>query len=221
MRNIKDIQAIIFDMDGVIIDSEHLQVEAEKIVCENHHITIPDAEWSNFKGKKNIDIFRYIIEKFSSEKLDPQQLADEKGQIYLKIAPERLKLIPGAMEFIHKAKKYFQKLAVATSSGPLTQKLAFDIFDLHPHFSVLITGKDVVNGKPHPEPYLKAAEKLGLPPEVCMVIEDSDNGIRSAKAAGCVAVGVTTSFPRQKLLEVGADYVVDSFSELAILLSIS
>ncbi len=221
MSNLQNIKAIIFDMDGVIIDSEHLQVEAEKIVCKNHQIEIPDSEWSNFKGKKNIDIFKYIIENFSSEKLDPQQLADEKGQIYLKIAPEKLKLIPGAIEFIHKAKKHFEKLAVATSSGPLTQKLAFDIFDLHPHFEVLITGKDVVNGKPHPEPYLKAVERLGFLPEVCLVIEDSDNGIKSAKAAGCLAVGITTSFPKKRLLQAGADYVVDSFSELASLLSLT
>jgi beta-phosphoglucomutase-like phosphatase (HAD superfamily) len=86
---------------------------------------------------------------------------------------------------------------------------------------VLITGKDVVNGKPHPEPYLKAAERLGLLPQVCMVIEDSDNGIKSAKAAGCLAVGITTSFAKERLMQAGADYVVDSFSELASLLSLT
>lgn len=214
MLNLKSIEAIIFDMDGVIVDSEYIQVEAEKIVCKNHNISVPDSEWMGFKGKKNIDIFKYIVQNFTDGSLDPRALADEKGQIYLKIAPEKLKLIAGSMEFIHKAKKYFPRLALVTSSGPLTQGLAFDLFKLHPHFEIIVTGKDVNNGKPHPEPYLKAVERLGLSAERCLVIEDSDSGIRSAKSAGCQTVGITTSFTRNILEKAGADFVVDSFSEL-------
>jgi beta-phosphoglucomutase-like phosphatase (HAD superfamily) len=94
------------------------------------------------------------------------------------------------------------------------QQRIFEIFNLSPYFSTIITGEDIINGKPHPEPYLKTAEKLGVAPANALVIEDSLNGVRSGKAAGCRVIAITTSFPREPLMELQADYVVDSFAEL-------
>jgi beta-phosphoglucomutase-like phosphatase (HAD superfamily) len=93
------------------------------------------------------------------------------------------------------------------------------MFNLWPFFSTVITGQDIISGKPHPEPYLKTAEKLGVAPANALVIEDSLNGVRSGKAAGCPVIAITTSFPRELLMELQADYVVDSFAELERLLS--
>ena len=92
------------------------------------------------------------------------------------------------------------------------------MFNLSPFFSTIITGEDIINGKPHPEPYLKTAEKLAVPTANALVIEDSLNGVRSGKAAGCPVIAITTSFPRELLMELQADYVVDSFAELERLL---
>jgi beta-phosphoglucomutase-like phosphatase (HAD superfamily) len=92
------------------------------------------------------------------------------------------------------------------------------MFNLSPYFSTIITGEDVINGKPHPEPYLKTAEKLGVAPANALVIEESLNGVRSGKGAGCRVIAITTSFPRESLIEIQADYVVDSFAELERLL---
>ena len=88
------------------------------------------------------------------------------------------------------------------------------MFNLRPFFSTITTGEDIIKGKPHPEPYLKTAEKLGVAPPNALVIEDSVNGVRSGKAAGCRVIAITTTFPRESLMEVQADYVVDSFAEL-------
>jgi HAD superfamily hydrolase (TIGR01509 family) len=129
-------------------------------------------------------------------------------------------LIPGSREFIQKAHEKGLKLGLTTSALLENQQRAFDMFDLWPFFSTIVTGQDIVHGKPHPEPYLKTAEKLGVAPANALVIEDSVHGVRSGKAAGCRVAAITTSFPRERLLEVEADYVVDSYAELNSLLGL-
>ncbi|MFN2400649.1 MAG: HAD family hydrolase [Gemmatimonadaceae bacterium] len=95
-------------------------------------------------------------------------------------------------------------------------------FDLRalPLFFGHVPAEEIGRTKPHPDPYLKTVEKLGLNSEACMVIEDSKNGILSAKDAGCVVVAITTSFSRKELEEATADYTVESFAELASLLEL-
>ena len=92
------------------------------------------------------------------------------------------------------------------------------MFNLRPFSSTIITAEDIVHGKPRQKPYLKTAEKLGVVPADALIIEDSVNGVRSGKAAGCPVIAITTSFPRERLVEFQADYVVDSFAELERLL---
>ncbi len=95
------------------------------------------------------------------------------------------------------------------------------MFNLWPFFSTIITGEDIINGKPHPESYLKTVEKLGVAPANALLIENSVNGVRSGKPAGCRVIAITTSFPRERLVELQANYVVDSFAELERLLHIT
>ena len=92
------------------------------------------------------------------------------------------------------------------------------MFNLWPFFSTIITSPDIINGKPHPEPYLKTAEKLDVAPTNTLVIEDSVNGVRSGKATRCRVIAITTSFSRERLIELQADYVADFFAELERLL---
>jgi beta-phosphoglucomutase-like phosphatase (HAD superfamily) len=105
-------------------------------------------------------------------------------------------------------------MALTTSAPRELQELAFGQFDLSGYFGVVVTGDDVSQGKPHPEPYLKTAEKLGRAPSHCVVVEDSTNGVRSAKAAGCPTVGLATSFSAETLAAAGSDLTVATFSEL-------
>lgn len=211
-------EAIIFDMDGVITDSEPLQMEAERLVCDKFGISVPLEEWKNFKGKTNKDIFSYIIKEYSDKPLPVQQLVDEKRKKYIEISSEKLTLVDGFLDFIEKIRKMVPLIALTTSSNAIVQKFVFDKYNLNKYFDVITTGDEVKNGKPHPESYLLTVNKLGVRPQDAIVIEDSDNGIISAKAAGCTVVAITTSFPQEVLASKGADYVVDSFSEIMILM---
>lgn len=216
-----NIQAIIFDMDGVIIDSEALHIEAEKQTLKDHSIIIPDSEWQRFKGTTYEWMYQYIIDHFTDGSITAEKLVKHTEYIYLKTAAKKLKLIPGAKEYLKIIKKTDKKVALTTSSKKRLQTLAFDKFHLHPYFDVVVTGDNIKNGKPHPEPYLKTIEKLGIPGSHCVVIEDSKNGIISAKTAGCIVVGITTSFPKNDLLKAGADYTINTFAELYDILTSS
>ena len=94
----------------------------------------------------------------------------------------------------------------------IVQETVFRILDLQSYFDVVITGDHIQHSKPHPEPYLKTVEALEVPAQACMVLEDSLNGIKSAKEAGCNVTGITTSFCEAELLEAGADHVIETFS---------
>ena len=125
-----------------------------------------------------------------------------------------VKLIAGVRGFLELCKGAGWPIALTTSAPRELQELAFDQFDLAGYFGAVVTGDDVSQGKPHPEPYLKTAEKLGREPSHCVVVEDSMNGVRSAKAAGCPTVGLATSFSAEKLAAAGSDLAVETFSEL-------
>ncbi|NTW22912.1 HAD family phosphatase [Candidatus Falkowbacteria bacterium] len=208
-------EAIIFDMDGVIVDSESIHVEAEKAACQHFGIEIPFSEWDGFKGKTAIDIACHILNTYSKGGVSPQQFVECKTRLYLELAATGLQEIEGAIRFIKGAQSLFGLCALTTSSNRAIQELVFDRFDLERYFDEVLTGDEVANGKPHPEPYLKTALKLGVRPSHCIVIEDSDNGVTSAKSAGCRTIGITTSYPSPRLYNCGADLVVESFAELA------
>jgi len=209
-------KAIIFDLDGVIIDSEPVHEEAERIICKKYNIKTPRFNWKkNFKGKTAVDIFEYIIANFGSDDISIPEIVADYRKIFLALAKEKIQPIPGALQFIKGAKPHVNKIGLTTSNDKEAQQMAFDKFQLHDYFDAIITSNDISQGKPHPEPYIKTAAKLQILPQNCLVIEDSDNGIISARNAGCITVGLTTTFPREKLLEVGADYIVDSFEELS------
>jgi beta-phosphoglucomutase len=106
-------------------------------------------------------------------------------------------------------------LALVTSSLRQNQEFAFAKFGLAPLFDVVVTAADVTHAKPHPEPYLTAVVRLGIPATDCLVIEDSLHGIASAQAAGCRTIGLATSYRPQVLAEAGADFVCQSYDEVA------
>lgn len=209
---------IIFDMDGVITDTEPLHVEAERQTCRDYGFDAPLAEWDGFKGRTADDIFAYLVAKYGAGRADaptPAEMIRHKTGIYLKLAQAGLPLVPGSVDFIKTARGHFSKVALATSSNGAVQRAVFDRYNLDPYFDAVTTGDELTRGKPDPQAYLKAAAKIGLPPAACLVVEDSDNGIRAAKSAGCTVAGITTSFPGELLAALGAAIVVDNYSDLA------
>ena len=132
----------------------------------------------------------------------------EKLEFFLERAPE-LELFEGFVELADFLKPRCQ-MALATSNSSEVQKAVFNKFKLHKYFASIVTSEDVLVGKPHPEAYLTAFERLGLRPGECVVVEDSVNGVKSAKAAGASVIAVTHSFPRKALRE--ADFVVENLA---------
>jgi HAD superfamily hydrolase (TIGR01509 family) len=148
--------------------------------------------------------------KYTAEDLDAA-----KRKTYFGIIHE-MKLVDGVIEFIELAKKIFRHMAVVTSATKADLMAAEEKFGFLKWFDVVQMGEDTHNHKPHPDPYLMAIRKLMIQPSEALVIEDSPNGVISARAAGCYVIGITTGFTSAELTTAGADSVVGSFAEIII-----
>jgi HAD superfamily hydrolase (TIGR01509 family) len=217
--NTEKIKAIIFDMDGVLVDSEPIHEKAEREVCRQFGMEVAKSEWDGFRGRKLDDIFSYASKKYGTGKEPIEEMIELKIQLYLFYALKEMELLPGVREFLDEMKKNQKyRFALTTSGRKIQQNQILAKYQLENFFETMVTADDVKNGKPHPEPYIVTVEKLNEEPGVCLVIEDSDNGIISAKAAGCQTCGITTTFPEDRLKSAGAEMVVSDFYELARIL---
>lgn len=208
---------ILFDMDGVIVDSEPLHWEAEVKAFEAFGISVPEFEFHNFVGIPAAKNFRYVIDKYGVGNEDLAAMIAYKKQ-YFRNQRHTLQPIEGAIPFIQSAHQKGKKLGLVTSSEREYQQFVFDKFGISDLFEVFITIEDVVNGKPHPEPYQKAVAKFGVAASSCLVIEDSLAGIKAGKAAGCLVAGLATSFPLSQIEESEADHAFSHYEALNFLL---
>lgn len=214
--NIKKIKALIFDMDGVLVDSEPIHERAEMEVCREFGMEVSKSEWDGFRGKKLEDIFSYASKKYGNGNEPIEKMIERKIEVYLSHALRDMQLVSGAYEFLEELKKNHKyRYALTTSGRKIQQDQILEKFNLTGFFPIMVTAEDVRNGKPHPEPYMITVQRLSEQPSECLVIEDSDNGILSAKAAGCQACGITTTFTKDHLQSVGADMVTSDFYKLA------
>ncbi|HRZ34037.1 MAG TPA: HAD family phosphatase [Candidatus Moranbacteria bacterium] len=212
----KNIKALIFDMDGVIVNSEPIHEKAEMEVCREFGMEVLKSEWDNFRGKKLEDIFSYASQKYGNGNEPIEKMIERKIELYLSYALRDMQLVEGVYEFLEKLRNSLKyRYALTTSGRKVQQDKILTKFNLESFFEIMVTADNVSNGKPHPEPYLVTVKKLNEQPSECLVIEDSDNGILSAKSAGCQACGITTTFTKERLESVGADMVVSNFSELS------
>ena len=202
-------------MDGVVVDSEPLHEKAAVRVFERHGLHVPPEVFPQFKGKTALDAFSYAVNTFGNATLDAVALLAQKQQLYQQSLGELLP-VRGALPFIYKA-RHLYRLGLTTSGIRQNQQLVFARFELDQFFYAVVTADDITYAKPHPEPYLLTAEKMGLRPEGCLVIEDAPHGVRSAKSAGCRVIGLTTSFSAAELVEAGADETAGGFEELVYL----
>lgn len=207
------IEAVIFDMNGVIIDDEHIHELAFKEVLKQYKIDLNHGEYTRlFAGKTDRDGFEEM-KKYSHVELDIEKCLHEKSERYLALFPQNKKSYPGVVELIQAlSRKYI--LALTSSAIRKEVDLTIKVFGIEDRFRITISGDDVTNGKPDPEPYLKTAAKLNLDPAVCVVIEDSKSGVQSAKAAGMTCFGITTTHTANDLSD--ADEIFTSFDEIEV-----
>lgn len=213
MPNVPNFEALLIDMDGVVIDSEPIHDAAQRIVFREFNLDVPESTFPAFRGMREKEIYEQIVRDYAGGNGDVDGMVAAKERTYRALLKD-LNLIPGASNFLANAGQSY-RLALTTSSALVDQQIAFERFDLAAYFEVIVTAEDIDRPKPHPQPYLVTAAKLGVAPSVCLVIEDSVNGVRSAVRAGCTVAGMTTSFDSDALTRAGAHFTVKSYDELA------
>jgi beta-phosphoglucomutase family hydrolase len=204
-------KAILFDLDGVIIDSGQLHYEAWKLFCARYNKKMTYEEFKKGFGRTNNDILKDIMGKELTRE-EVNNLSEEKEGIFRSLAKGRIKTIDGAIDFIKKIKAGKYKIALVSSTPRENINFILREISLLDYFDVIISSEDVMNGKPNPECYLRAAERLGVSAKDCIVIEDAIAGVEAALLAGMKCIAITTTQPREKL--VAATYIIDSYSEI-------
>jgi HAD superfamily hydrolase (TIGR01509 family) len=209
---IRHYDAVIFDMDGVLIDSEplHFDVLTQVFATDGH--TLTRAENEQFIGTTTELMFDTLIRRHSL----PRSIAEyaalyDAGVLCVLAEPHQPE--PGVVALIARLQELGVRLAVASSSHRLWIEITLGSIGLSSAFEVIVSGDDVVRGKPDPEIYRLAAQQLGIPAERCVAIEDSPNGVLSASRAGMFVLGVRTPYTAHLHLD-GANRIVDSLTDL-------
>jgi beta-phosphoglucomutase len=212
---LRNARGILFDMDGVLIDSEPTHEKAIIALSKEMGDELTDhATIQSFKGAPEKFMAKRLMEIYPIQPRTSSELIARKVELYADIFADHVTLIPQVTDFLKSSRAAGRRHGLTTSASRSTQRLSFETFGFSPYFDTIITGEDITNGKPDPEPFLLTAERLELEPAKCIVIEDSINGVRSGHAAGCIVIALTTTFSRDALFEAGADHVIDSYSEL-------
>ncbi len=204
--------ALIFDMDGVLLDSEPLHKRATELTFGEIGIVLPDIVYDGHKGRPDAEI---IPEVLSERGISADQIAERlhrKHQIFEKMEHE-MRTVTGAAEFVLWAKSRF-RIALATSATARNREAGMKLLGIGNPFETIVDGGRKHRPKPDPEVFQIAMRDLALNPADCWIIEDSINGLRAAKGAGCYAIGLTTTFDSKTLRDSGADLAVHCFAEL-------
>jgi len=202
---------IIFDLDGVLVDTGWAHKQSWYDLAEKEGFSLTDEFFYSTFGMQNNQIIPMLIgQDASSERI--KRLSDWKERRYREIIAEKLVPAEGAKSLLSDLKKEGFLLAVGSSAPKANLRLVLERTGLRDYFDAYVTGQDVTNGKPAPDTFLKAAEKLSLNPDRCAVVEDAVQGIEAGKAAGMAVVAVTTTRSRADLNR--ADIIVDSLVQL-------
>jgi beta-phosphoglucomutase len=210
------IKAIILDMDGVIVDTEPIQLEAFRVFLNLHQIHVSEDFLQSLVGYSIQDNMADIKQKFFQNKVfDIPSAIRRRNEIYLKmIAQQKLTPLAGVMELISFCLDTNIKLALASSSDQQQVDIIMNrlVNNFRIVFDVVVTGDDVQNKKPAPDIYLRVVEKLNLSAKSCLAFEDSRAGVESAKAAGVICFAVRNRYAEEKYLQQ-ADRVINSIQE--------
>jgi len=193
--------AFIFDMDGTIVDNMAFHTDSWIAFFARRGKTYdPDAFFRETAGAQVREILR---ERLDADIPDDEiaVLAQEKEALYREMYAPHRSAIRGFEDFVTRARADGVKLAVATSAPPANIVFTLDELDLRRHFDAVVGAADVARGKPHPDVFLKAAEKLGAPPADCIVFEDAPMGVEAARRAGMRTVVITSTLPADAFRE--------------------
>ena len=208
------IKSVIFDMDGVLTDSEPLINAAAIAMFKERGVMVQPEDFLPFVGAGEVRYLGGVAEKYGVA-LDILAAKKRTYEIYLDLVPAQLHAFPGARNLVLLCRAEGLKTAVASSADLIKVEANLRKIDLPPAtWDAVICAEDVVQKKPAPDIFLAAAEKLGCAPEQCVVIEDAVNGIQAARAAGMRCVAVAQTFPAGKL--AAADLVRPTIGDVCL-----
>lgn len=204
---------VLFDMDGVLVASGPAHSASWRVLARRHGLTISDALFRDTFGKPSRDIIRQI---WGADTPDEQirRLDEEKEAVYRELVRGMVPLTIGVRELLDTLARAAIPLAVATSGPPENVALVLEETGIGPYFRATVHGFDIRRGKPAPDCFLLAAERIGLPPQACVVVEDAPVGIEAGLAAGCRVVALVGTHPAERLRAAGAHDVVCELREI-------
>ncbi len=205
--------AVIFDMDGVLIDSFEAHFESWQVVARQGHAEMTRQQFADTFGRTSREIIASLWPQQAQDPLVVRQLDDRKEEAFREIIARQFPAMPGVGKLLASLSAASIRMAIGSSAPPANVALAVEKLGAAGLFGAAINGSDVTRGKPDPQVFLLAAERLQVPPQRCVVVEDAPLGLAGARAAGMHCVGMaSTGRTRRQLAE--ADLVVDSLAEL-------
>jgi HAD superfamily hydrolase (TIGR01509 family) len=205
------IKGVLFDMDGVLVDSEEFICKAAVMMFSEYGIKAFPDDFTPFVGMGENSYIGGVAAKYGL-KADLNIIKARTYEVYEQIARGNLFLLPGAKDLLEKCLRKGLRIALATSADRVKMEINLKETGIPLNlFHATVNGLDVERKKPFPDIYLKASELTGLRPEECLVVEDAISGIRAGKAAGCKCLAVTTSFNGDAFHE--ADWVCKTLAE--------
>lgn len=215
---VQPFQAVTFDLDGVLADSEPWWNQIDTKLLAEHGATYGGEYHRNVLGVS----YRIAVEFYKNAFhicASVEELMRRRGEIATDFFANRVNLFPSARTTLEELVEMKIRLAIATSSVSVSAHPFLDRTGIRSLFDVVVTGDEVQRGKPHPDIYLRTSKKLGIPPEACLVIEDALTGVAAAKAANMrVAAIPDTRFVDPREYEKEADYLLGSLSEIPALI---
>ena len=202
---------VIFDMDGVLVDTGWAHKQSWYDLAEKEGFDMSDDFFYSTFGMRNDQIIPMLTgQGVSSEEIE--RLSQWKEEHYRELIMEKLILPQGVGELLCDLKRSGFLLAVGSSAPKANLDMVLERVKIQDYFDAYVTGEEVVEGKPAPETFIKAAQKLGLMPNCCVVVEDAVQGVEAGKAAGMPVVALTSTRDRSELS--AADIIVDDLCEL-------
>jgi len=204
------LKAVVWDMDGVLLDSEKIHFDSWRAVFKEHSLKFIESSLRELFGMTSIQVIRRIGGKGLPDAFQAQ-LIEEKDRLFHEWIKDKAVFLPGAREWLTAFQADGIRQALASSSGPGSIDIILDALPARDFFDVMVSGRDLPSN-PDPHIFLQAARQLGIPPAGCLVIEDAVVGVSAAKAAGMSCLAVATTNPPSDLRD--ADLVCASLTEI-------
>jgi len=204
---------VIFDMDGVLVDSYQPHLKSWQELARRHGLEMTEEQFAATFGRTSREIIRQLWGNQVAEG-NVAAMDAEKESLYRDVLRADFPEMDGAEELIAALASAGFALAIGSSGPPENVEVVMERLPSSERFAATVHGREVSHGKPHPEVFLKAAEKLGVPANRCTVIEDAVPGVQAARSAEMACVALTGTTTREELSGAGADLVVDSLRQL-------